>query len=165
MPVTAVKALAAVTDGLPSRAGHDWLGVAGRGMMWRAAAAAAPALGAPASRRLSGGPALRHPIVYLHGFGQQIPRDCRVLAALRQALPEGHDPQILHPSYHPRLEGGGGKGDVQRTDLEPFLHNLYHSIVSRKIQVARTRAVPTQFVFQGVSPSFVFISSTITRGV
>jgi pimeloyl-ACP methyl ester carboxylesterase len=76
---------------------------------------------------------MRHPTVYLHGFGQKIPRDCRVLAALRSALPQGADPQVLLPSFHPK--GAGGKGDVQRTELEPFLNNLFHSIVSRKMQV------------------------------
>lgn len=72
--------------------------------------------------------AVRHPVVYLHGFGQTTPRDCRVLAALRTALPAGHDPDVLLPSYHP-------KGNVQHTALEPFLNNLFHSIVSRKAQV------------------------------
>jgi pimeloyl-ACP methyl ester carboxylesterase len=71
---------------------------------------------------------VRHPVVYLHGFGQKTPRDCRVLAALRTSLPAGHDPDVLLPSYHPN-------GTIKQTALEPFLDNLFHSILARKAQV------------------------------
>ena len=80
----------------------------------------------------SAGAAARHPIVFLHGWAQRDPPSCRVVAALRSALPPsggGVQGDILLPRYHPR------SGDLTQTQLEPFLENLYHSVVSRGTQV------------------------------
>ena len=84
------------------------------------------------ARGLSSAAAARHPIVFLHGWAQRDPTSCRVVAALRAALPPsggGVQGDILLPRYHPR------SGDLTQTQLEPFLDNLYHSVVSRGTQV------------------------------